>query len=50
VGIKLGARFAPTSADINYDEIMESIKNGTTGKVADVEDIESSEHVEIWLE
>jgi hypothetical protein len=50
VGIKLGARFAPTSADINYDEIMDSIRSGTTGKVADVEDAESNEHVEIWLE
>jgi len=50
VGVKLGARFAPASAEINYDEIMEAIKNGASGKVADVEDIESGEHVEIWVE
>jgi hypothetical protein len=50
VGIKLGARFAPASANINYDEIMDAIKSGASGKVADVEDLESGEHVEIWVE
>lgn len=50
VGIKLGARFAPTSTNIDYDEIMAAIKSGTSGKVVDVEDIESSERVEIWVE
>ncbi|MCD4687286.1 MAG: hypothetical protein K8S97_15265 [Anaerolineae bacterium] len=50
VGIKLGARFAPDSANINYDEIMEAIREGASGMIADVEDAESGEHVEVWVE
>ncbi|NLX11172.1 MAG: hypothetical protein GXY36_16110 [Chloroflexi bacterium] len=50
VGIKLGARFMPTNADVDYDEIMDAIKSGVSGKIADVEDIESGEHVEVWVE
>lgn len=50
VGIKLGARFTPNYADVDYDEIVEAIKTGATGKLVDVEDIESGEHVEVWVE
>lgn len=50
VGIKLGARFAPDSANIDYDEIMEAIRSGASGMIADVEDAESGEHVEVWVE
>lgn len=50
VGVKLGARFAPASSGVNYEEIMAAIKSGASGKLADVEDIESGEHVEIWVE
>jgi len=50
VGIKLGARFAPASTELNYDEIMEAIQSGASGKVVDVEDVESGEHVEVWVE
>ena len=50
VGLKLGARFVPTSSGVDYDEIMEAIKSGASGKVADIEDGESGEHVEIWVE
>jgi hypothetical protein len=50
VGIKLGARFAPASTGVDYDEIMEAIKSGASGKLVDVEDIESGERVEVWVE
>ncbi len=50
VGVKLGARFAPTSANIDYDEIMDAIKSGASGKIVDVEDVESGERVEVWVE
>jgi hypothetical protein len=50
VGIKLGARFTPSSADIDYDEIVEALKSGASGKLVDVEDMESGEHVEVWVE
>ena len=50
VGIKLGARFAPSSTNINYDEIMDAIRSGASGRLVDVEDLESGEHVEVWVE
>jgi hypothetical protein len=50
VGIKMGARFAPTSANFNYGEVMEAIKGGATGKIVDIEDENESERVEIWVE
>ena len=50
VGIKMGARFAPTSVDFNYGEVMEAIKSGTTGKIVDMEDQTEGERIEIWSE
>ncbi|MCC7449583.1 MAG: hypothetical protein IT324_19335 [Anaerolineae bacterium] len=50
VGMKLGARFAPTNADFDYQEVMDAIKSGTTGKIVDIEDQDESERVEIWIE
>lgn len=50
VGVRLGARFMPTSADVDYDEIMAAIDEGASGKIVDLEDAESGEHVEVWIE
>ena len=50
VGIKLGARFTPANAEIDYDEIMAAIRSGSSGMIVDVEDVESGEHVEVWVE
>ena len=50
VGIRLGARFTPAHANVDYDEIMEAIKSGASGKIVDMEDNESGEHVEVWVE
>jgi len=50
VGVKLGARFTPSSAEIDYDEIMDAIQSGASGKLVDLEDLESGEHVEVWVE
>src|SRR5256885_721615 len=35
VGIKMGARFAPTSSSFNYAEVMDAIRSGATGKIVD---------------
>jgi hypothetical protein len=29
---------------------MEAIRSGASGKLVDVEDLESNEHVEVWVE
>jgi hypothetical protein len=50
VGIKMGARFAPTSVNFNYAEVMDAIKSGATGKIVDYEDQTEGERVEIWSE
>jgi hypothetical protein len=50
VGVRLGARFMPANAGVDYDGIMEAINAGVSGKIADVEDAESGEHVEVWVE
>jgi hypothetical protein len=50
VGIKMGARFAPTNAEFNYQAVMEAIKSGVTGKIVDIEDQDEGERVEIWID
>ena len=50
VGLKMGARFTPNMEGVNLEEIMTAIKSGASGKVMDVTDEESGEHVEIYVE
>jgi hypothetical protein len=51
VGLKMGAKFAPVGLEgLDMNQIMTAIKSGGQGKIADVEDEEDSEHVEIFVE
>lgn len=50
VGLKMGARFAPEVEGVNFEEIMEAIRNGQQGKIMDVIDDEGGERVEIFVE
>ncbi len=50
VGIKMGARFAPTNANFDYQNVMDAIKSGASGKIVDIEDQDEGERVEIWIE
>ena len=50
VGIKMGARFAPGVEGEQMEAIAEAIKAGQMGKIVDVDDQESGEHVEIFVE
>ncbi len=50
VGMRLGARFAPELDDMEIGEILEAIKQGTVGKIIDVEDSEDGERVEIYVD
>jgi len=50
VGIRMGARFVPTDSNFDYEGVMDAIRNGTLGKIVDVEDKYENERVEIWLE
>ncbi len=50
MGLKIGARFAPEVHEMNLQEIAETIRSGLSGKIVDVTDEESGEHVEIYAE
>lgn len=50
VGLRLGAQFVPELADIDLDEFMAAIDEGTQGKILEVEDPEDEERVEIFIE
>ncbi len=50
VAMRMGARFAPEMEDISYEDIVQAIRQGARGKVVDVTDEDSQEHVEIFVE
>ncbi len=50
VGIKMGARFAPGLESEQMEALAEALRTGATGKIVDVTDEESGEHVEIFVE
>ncbi len=51
VGLKMGARFAPAGLEgLDMNQIMAAIKAGGEGKIADMQDEEDGEHVEIFVE
>jgi len=50
VGVKRGARFIPEDADIDIEELFEQIRSGAHGKIMEVIDEDSGEHVEIFIE
>jgi hypothetical protein len=50
VGLKMGARFAPNMEGVDMEEMMTAIKSGASGKIMDVTDEDSGEHVEIYIE
>lgn len=50
VGMKMGARFVPEAEGVDYEELAAAIRSGVQGKVVDVQDEDSEEHVEIFVE
>jgi transcription antitermination factor NusG len=55
VGLKLAKKFDPKLEEagldqIDLDEIIEAVKNGTEGKIVDVEDEENQTKVQIYVE
>ncbi len=49
-GVRMGARFIPSDSDVDYQEIMDAIQGGETGKIFELVDDEQGEKVEIWAE
>ena len=50
VGLRMGAKFAPDMDGLDVEEVMAAIRNGAHGKIIDVTDNDSGEHVEIYVE
>ena len=50
LGLRIGARFAPNIEDLDVEKVVQAIREGTVGKVVDVQDIEGGERVEIFVE
>lgn len=50
VGLKMGAKFAPEIEGVAYEEIVQAIRSGQQGKIADITDEEGGERVEIFVE
>ena len=50
VGIRMGARFIPEDADIDVEDLFEQIRSGAHGKIVEITDDESGEHIEIFIE
>ncbi len=50
VGLKMGARFAPQTEGIDFEQIVKAIREGAEGRIVDVEDEDGGEHVEISIE
>jgi len=50
VGLKIGARFAPDIEGFDFAQVAEAIRQGVQGKIADIEDVEEGERVEIYVE
>ncbi len=55
LGLKLGIKFSPDLKNaelenLNFNEIIEAIKNGAEGKIVEVNDEETKTHVEVYVE
>lgn len=50
VGLKMGARFAPEMEGFDLAQLAELVRSGATGKLAEVQDAEDGELVEIYIE
>ena len=50
VGLKMGARFAPETEGLDWQQIADAINSGMVGKIIDVVDEQDGEHVEIFVE
>ncbi|MEM4724979.1 MAG: hypothetical protein QXP01_08215 [Candidatus Hadarchaeum sp.] len=50
VGLQMGARFTPDLEGLDFGEVISAIKRGARGKVVEMEDEESGELVEIFVD
>jgi len=49
-GLKIGARFSPEVDEIDWDKVIGAIDEGDVGRLVEVEDVESGEKVEVFVD
>jgi hypothetical protein len=49
-GLRIAEQFAPDFGDLDFQEIIDLIAEGTSGKIIEVVDAEDNERVEIYVE
>lgn len=50
VGLKMGARHSPEVGELDWDEVLVAIREGTAGKLVEVEDVDGGERVEVYVD
>lgn len=50
IGMRMGAKFAPEMPGVNIEEIVQAVREGTEGRIIDVEDEAKGERIEIFAE
>lgn len=50
IGMRMGAKFAPEMSGVNIEEIVQAVREGTEGRIIDVEDEAKGERIEIFAE
>lgn len=50
IGMRIGARYQPDIAGIDWAEVVEMIQSGANGRIVEVEDLDDNERVEIFVE
>jgi polyhydroxyalkanoate synthesis regulator phasin len=50
VGLRMGARFVPEMDGLQMEEIAQAVREGATGKIIDIDDLDEGQHVEVYLD
>jgi hypothetical protein len=48
-GLKIGRQFSPELNELDLDEMIAALDEGESGMIVDVQDEESNEHVQVFI-
>jgi hypothetical protein len=50
LGLKIGAKYQPEIAGLDFNDIVAQIQDGANGRLIEVEDLDDGERVEIFVD
>ena len=50
LGLRIGANYSAELAGLNLDELLHTLPDGATGPLIDVEDLDDSQRVQIFID